>query len=100
MSATDILAPPTLDPPSSTPEREAWERERAAFYRLLPSLLNSRHGKYVAIHNEQPVESGDDTVAVATRVYQRFGYIPVFIGHVTDQPQIPIRIPTPRRASY
>ena len=99
MSAADILPSPSIEPPVFTPDREVFERERAAFYRLLPSLLTTHRGKYVAVHDEQPVEFGDDTVAVATQVYQRFGYIPVFIGQVTEKPKTPIRIPSPRPAS-
>ena len=33
--------------------RTKYERERSAFYRLLPSLLATHFGQYVAIHDEQ-----------------------------------------------
>ena len=44
------------------------ERERRAFNRLLPQLLTTHRGLYVAIHDEQVVDSGPDRSEVVTRV--------------------------------
>lgn len=95
MNETDIetLPAPQIDwPPPDT----KWERERRAFHRLLPSLLETHREKFVAVHCEQVVDSGDDEIALAIRSYDRFGYVPIFVGLVTDRPRPPVRIPSPR----
>jgi hypothetical protein len=90
--AESLPAPQINWPPAET----KWERERRAFHRLLPSLLATHRGKFVAIHEERIVDSGDDKVALALRAYAKFGYVPVFVSLVTDVPQQPVRIPSPR----
>jgi hypothetical protein len=75
---------------------DKWHRERRAFWRLLPELLKTHRGKYVAVHNGQVVESGDDEVALALRAYRQHGYVPIYVGLVTDEPPRVERIPTPR----
>lgn len=60
-------------------------RGQHAFRRLLPGLLATRRGQYVAIHDGQVVESGDGNLAVARRAYARFGYVPIFVNPVTDE---------------
>ena len=80
---------------SSTPET-AYKRERRAFRERLPELLEMHFGQYVAIHDGKVVASGSDRVAVALEAYSRVGYVPLYLGHVTDEPQRPARIPSPR----
>jgi hypothetical protein len=92
MNETDVLPAPQIDWP---PPETKWDRERRAFHRMLPSLLQTHRGKFVAIHEEQVVDSGDDEVALGLRVYGRFGYVPIYVGLATDQPRI-LRIPSPR----
>jgi hypothetical protein len=73
-----------------------WRREQQAFRRLLPDLLKVHRNQYVAIHEGKVVEAGADKLEVAGRAYARFGYVPIYVGLVTDQP-IPVsRIPSPR----
>jgi len=50
----------------------------------------------MAIHEGRVVESSEDKLEVARRACARFGSIPMFVTLVTDQPQRPIRIPSPR----
>ncbi|MGH7129949.1 MAG: hypothetical protein ACREIV_15365, partial [Planctomycetaceae bacterium] len=50
MSETDILPAPEIKPPPVS-EMPKWEREKRAFRRLLPSLLSTHGGQYVAVHN-------------------------------------------------
>lgn len=73
-----------------------WERERAAFLKLLPSLLTTQRGKYVAVYEGQVVDSGDDEIALALRAYDQIGYVPIFVGLVTDDPRPVMRMPSPR----
>jgi hypothetical protein len=85
VSEVQTFDPPVLGP--ATP-RTKWEREYAAFQRLLPSLLQTHRGQYVAIHDEQAVDSGDDEIALARRVFAKVGNVPIHIGLVTDTPPI------------
>jgi hypothetical protein len=65
-----------------TPVLPKGEREYRAFMRLLPSLLLTYEGKFVAIHDEQVVDSGDNDIELVLRVHQRFGYVPIHVGKV------------------
>ena len=76
----------------------AWERERRAFRELLPELRAKYGGLFVAIKDGKVVASGLDRVTVALEAYSRVGYGPLYLGHVTDLPRAPVRIPSPRRA--
>ena len=43
-------------------------------------------GKFVAIHGEQVVDSGDDKLNLALRVLAKFGNIDIHVGLVTHAP--------------
>jgi Family of unknown function (DUF5678) len=92
MSTIEIHAAPILPAPVD----DKWRREQRAFRKLLPELLRLHRDQYVAIHEGQVVESGDDKLEVAGRAYSRFGYIPIFVTRVTDEPITPVRLPSPR----
>lgn len=74
----------------------AYERERRAFRELLPALLETHHGQFVAIHDGNVVASGTDRVTVALDAYSRVGSVPLYLGHVINEPPRPARIPSPR----
>jgi hypothetical protein len=79
---------------------EAFEREVAAYERMLPELLQKYRGRVVAIHDEQLVEvgaSGESVGDVAKRVYDRLGYISVYVQRVEETPRV-YRIGGPRLA--
>ena len=75
---------------------DKWRSEQRAFRRLLPELLKTHRGQYVAIHQGQVVDSGSVKLDVAGRAYARFGYVPIYVSLVTDQPPLPVRLPSPR----
>jgi len=83
-----------VDPPTihvrmpELPVPSKAERERAAFLRLLPSLLATHAGQNVAVHNEQVVDSDPDDIALVRRVHARVGYVPIHVGLVTDAPLV------------
>jgi hypothetical protein len=77
-----VLPPPP--PPSK------FEREKAAFHRLLPELLKTHHGQYVAMHDEQVVDSGPDQVEVALRVLRRVGNVALYVHLVSDEKRLPV----------
>jgi hypothetical protein len=80
MSEPITLPAPMVSLPP--PPRTKWEREYQAFQRLRPQLLATHRGRYVAIHDEQVVDSGDDKLAVALRVLSKIGNVPIHVGHV------------------
>ncbi len=91
MSQLATLPAPVLP----TPPDDKWRREQRAFQVMLSGLLSTHRGQYVAVHNEEVVDSGADKLAVAERAYAKFGYVPIYVSLVTDQPLPPVRIPSP-----
>ncbi|MFQ5342209.1 MAG: DUF5678 domain-containing protein [Anaerolineae bacterium] len=63
---------------------EALERERLAFLRLKPELLRTHKGLYVAIHDDQIVDSDKDKRELAKRVFAQ-SYRPVYIELVSEE---------------
>ena len=92
MSSIETLPAPVLPSPPASKFRQ----EQKAFLHLLPELLRTHANQYVAIHDGQVVGSGADQIEVAERAYARFGYIPILVTFVTDQPRPVIRVPSPR----
>ncbi len=88
----ELLARQTLSPSSVDP---IFERERVAFQRLLPELLVTHRGEWVAIVDERPVEFGPNFSSVIVRVRQRFGLRLVFVHEILEQPRV-YKIPSPR----
>ena len=89
MSEIQTCDPPVLGPVAPPTK---WEREYRAFQRMLPLLLQTHRGQYVAIHEEQVVDTGEDEIALARRVFARVGNVPIHIDLVTDRPHV-ARIP-------
>ncbi len=96
MDKSEILPAPVINVPKRDDDK--WERERSAFHRMLPTLLTTSRGKYVAIHEESVVETGDSSVETAQRAYAKCGYLPIFIGFVSDQGPRNFRFPSSRVA--
>ena len=67
---------------------EAFEREVAAFERMLPELLQEYRDRVVAIHNGQVVEVGDSKAEVSERVHQRLGEVIVYVQLVSEHPRV------------
>ena len=81
-------------PSAAVPEPvDKFRREQWAFYRLLGELLKTHKGQYVAVHNEQVIESGADMMEVITRAYQKVGNVPLFVERVSDEPPPVYRMP-------
>jgi len=86
MTVSEITAGPSPPRPPVSPDREKWEREQHAFFRLLGSLLATHRGQYVAVHNGAVVASGPDLVQVALQAYAEHGRQPIYVDLVTDHP--------------
>ena len=77
-----------FDPFSPLPQSsDKFERERAAFFRLLPELLKTHRGKVVAIHDEQVIAVGDERRAVTEEAFRLAGDVDLYVESVlTDWP--------------
>src|SRR5262245_4107865 len=84
------LPAPELPPP---PPPRKWEREHRAFLRLLPDLLKTHRGLYVAIHDEQVIDSDADKIVLIERALRRVGNVDIHVGLVSEQAPPPVRIP-------
>jgi hypothetical protein len=84
------IPPPVIDlmPPPQT----KWEREYQAFQRLLPELLPTHRGQWVAIHEGRVVDSDTEDIPLILRVHARYGYVPIHVERVAEQPP-PSRLP-------
>lgn len=82
-----------ISPPLS-PDDE-WEKARRAFERMRSKLLKTHKGQFVAILNNQVVDADAEIGTLARRVYTRFGYRPIYMQKVTEQPRR-ARILSPR----
>jgi hypothetical protein len=84
-----------------TVSNEAFQREVEAFERMKPELLRQYRNRVVAIHNGQVVEVGSENESVADvamRVYERLGYIPVYVHRVEETPRV-YKVSSPRIVS-
>ncbi|PKO24192.1 MAG: hypothetical protein CVU38_00105 [Chloroflexi bacterium HGW-Chloroflexi-1] len=69
------------------------QSERAAFQRLLPELLDTHAGQFVAIHDGRVVDADADQRALAGRVITQ-GWEPVYIQEVRAEPYV-YEVPSP-----
>jgi hypothetical protein len=56
-------------------------------------LLQTYRGKYVAIHDEQVIDSDPIEMTLIERVLRRVGNVAIHVDLVTDEPRPTIRIP-------
>lgn len=62
------------------------EPDRAAFYKLLPTLLQTHQGQFVAIHQQQMLDADRNRIALAERLNAR-GFPSIYIQKVTPTPR-------------
>jgi hypothetical protein len=93
---SDVPTLPAPDLSLKDPVSAYWEEQQCAFIRLLPTLLATHRGRFVAVHEGRVIAEGSDQVEVAKRSYALVGYVPVYVGLVSDEPPRPVRIPSPR----
>lgn len=86
---SEIATAPAIEIRLIEPTPDEFERERRAYLRLLPSLLATHRGQFVAIHHEQVIGSGPDRLKLAFEVQARVRS-GVYVGLVTDEPA-PVR---------
>src|SRR5262245_56346419 len=74
------------------PQVPDWQKEYLAFQRLLPELLKTYEGQYVAIFKEQPVDAGPDQLELVRRTRARLGNVTLHVGLVTRDIKPPERV--------
>jgi hypothetical protein len=68
-----------------------FEHEVETFERMWPELFAKYRGRTVAIYNGRIVEvgrPGEGVAEVAGRVYDRIGYVPVYVQQVEETPRV------------
>ena len=71
-----------------------WQREFLAFQSLLPQLLNTHRGLYVAVYEGRVVKSGPLKLDVAVDAYREFGDVPILVRLVTEDAPNVVSIPS------
>jgi Family of unknown function (DUF5678) len=82
---TSTAAPEPIEVHLPDPPLSKFEREKRAFFRLLPELLHTHRGQYVAVHDERVIDSGSDQLSVALRAQAKV-QAGVYVGLVSDDP--------------
>jgi PHD/YefM family antitoxin component YafN of YafNO toxin-antitoxin module len=72
--------------------------ERKAFQQLLPELLKTHKGQFVAIHKGEVVDADVDNRELAKRICAR-RLFPVYIQLVSEQPRV-IELPSPEEVRH
>ena len=85
-----------LTPSITTDDSGSFEREVAAFERLMPSLLEQYADKYVAVHQGKVIASGDEKLSLLHQVREEFGQVACYIEKVTPEYPQTVRIPSMR----
>jgi hypothetical protein len=93
MSAEEIVTLPAPHVELTPPPRTKWEHEYRAFREMLPELLKTHRGRYVAIHEGKVIDSGENRLELVFRALAKAGNVDIHVGLVTEQPPAPIRIP-------
>ena len=85
---TTTVTQPTFEVKVPAIELSKGEREYQAFLGMLPQLLTTHRGLYVAIHESQVVDCDTDDIALIRRVHVKVGYVPIHVGLVTETPLV------------
>ena len=93
MTTSDVLPAPVLRP--SAPSNK-WESEYAAFQKLLPQLLLSHRGLYVAIHNGNVVGLGEEKLETARRAYSEYGPVAILVRLIAEELPRIVEIASPQ----
>jgi hypothetical protein len=83
------FAPPLIDLTAPPPGK--WANEYQAFRRLLPSLLLTHRGQFVAIHEGQVIGCGPDKLMTALEAFRQVGNVSIHVGLVAKGPEPVVR---------
>ncbi len=85
-----------LGPPAAPPTHPKLAREHDTFVAMLPALLATHRGRFVAVHDGRVIADGDSSVAVLTAVERTHPSAFPLVRLVTDQPNERERLPSIR----
>jgi hypothetical protein len=86
-SEMDVIETVVLPIPiSGSTSGEKYDREYAAFRRMLPTLMQTKLGQYVAIHEERVITSGADRMQVVNETLAKIGNVAIHVGLVGSEP--------------
>jgi len=74
--------------PRQLSEQELLHSWESYLHRHLDELKGRFWGKYVAIWNDEVIDSDDDLATLAERVYATIGYRPIFMPYIGDEDQL------------
>ena len=95
MSSDEIHPAVELLTPSHRTKNAQFLSDKQAFWAMQTELLQCYEGQYAAIYQGKVVDSDQDKVALALRVYQTHGYVPIFVHHVSRQKPVTHAIRSP-----
>jgi hypothetical protein len=87
-SVTTLPAPSLEEPPPMN----KYESERRAFRSLLPGLLKTHFGLYVAIHEGRVFDADPNELALVERALGKLGKVSIYVGIVAENEPV-YRIP-------
>jgi hypothetical protein len=85
---SETIANPIFEVSMPVPVLPKAEQEYRAFLRLLPGLLGSHRGKYVAVHEGQVIDSDTSDIVLIQRVHAKIGYLPIYVGLISEERQV------------
>ena len=85
---SETITTPIFDVSVPVPALSKGEREYRAFLHMLPGLLATHRGQYVAVHEGQVVDSDANDIVLIQRVHARIGYVPIYVGLVSEERQV------------
>jgi hypothetical protein len=85
-----------LMPDVATESSDQFEAEKKAFWAMRAELLDQYEGFYVAIYQGRVVDHDSDKLKLGLRVYNKFGYCPIYVQLVTRKGLSVKYIPSPR----
>jgi hypothetical protein len=81
---SDTICHPMFEVHLSVPDLNKGEYEHQAFLRMLPELLKTHCGQYVAVHDGQVVDTDRDDIVLIKRVHAKVGYVPIHVALVVE----------------
>src|SRR5258708_2877376 len=85
MSVIESISLPAMSTGGAVPITK-YDREYAAFRRMLPTLLQTHLGQYVAIHDGQIVASGSERLPVVVKAFAIAGNVAIHVDYVGTEP--------------
>ena len=77
----------TVRPNENSKLSEKIHRDLTAFHAMLPNLLITNAGEFVAIHNGQVVASGPNEIQVRIAASERYPHTPIPVRFVSATPR-------------